>query len=73
MIDEELVITVRIRVPQHTMSHLEQVGLAGAISGGVVSAFTDLPGTLTGIEFTLPTYESYQEVPRPDPPATTSP
>jgi hypothetical protein len=57
MIDDELTINVRVRIPRG-VPYLDQVAVAGAISGGIVSGLADLPGTLTGIEFMFPTYEN---------------
>jgi hypothetical protein len=60
-IDDELVITVRIRIPRD-LSDLDLMGIAGSITGGVVGGFEDHPGKLSGIDITLPTFEPYPDL-----------
>jgi hypothetical protein len=58
MIDDELVIAVRIRLNPTDAHHLAQEQLTEAV-GATIGAFRDLPGTLAGVEVTLPTFKPY--------------
>jgi hypothetical protein len=58
MIDDELLIAVRIRLSPTDAHHLATEQLTEAI-GATFGALRDLPGTLAGIEVTMPTFEPY--------------
>jgi hypothetical protein len=58
MIDDELVIAVRIRLNPTDAHHLATEQITEAI-GATFSALRDLPGTLAGVELTMPTFEPY--------------
>jgi hypothetical protein len=57
MIDDELVITVRVRIPRE-LSKGAQVGYAWKASQACTEALDDIaPAALAGVEVALPTFD----------------
>lgn len=57
MIDNELVITVRVRIPGE-LNDGDRATLAGAIAHGAITALTST-GSLSGVELVFPTFEEF--------------
>jgi hypothetical protein len=62
MIDDELTITVRVRLSPTDAHHIASEQLTETV-GATIGALRDLPGTLAGVEVTLPTFEPYPTQP----------
>jgi hypothetical protein len=60
MIDDELVITIRVRLTTDQRGLLETQELGEAV-GAMLKATMKLPGTLTGIEAVMPSFEPYPD------------
>jgi hypothetical protein len=58
MIDNELVITVRVRIPGE-LDYRTRASLAGAIADNAVTTLNDHAGSLAGVELAFPTFEEY--------------
>ena len=60
MIDDELVITVRVRQTPTDAHHVASEQL-GEVVGATIGALRDFPGTLAGVEVALPTFAPYPD------------